>query len=70
MNSLKKSRKTNNKQEMNKTVEDQKMKINAIKQAQTEGIQKIENLGMEIGIIYRLHQQNARHGRENLRYRR
>lgn len=52
-------------EEMNKTVQDLRMEIEAVKKTQTERILEMENPGKRIGTTDAC-QQNIRNGRENL----
>jgi FtsZ-binding cell division protein ZapB len=57
--------------ELNKTIQDLKMEIETIKKPKRETTQEIEKSREEIkSHICRHHQQNTRHGKENLRGRR
>jgi hypothetical protein len=47
-----------------------KVEVETIKKTQTQANLEMENLKKRSGLQIKYHQQNARDGRENLRYRR
>jgi prefoldin subunit 5 len=56
--------------ELNKTIQDLKMKIETLKKTQRETTQEMDNLGKRSGVTDAHHQQNTRDRGENLRHRR